>query len=280
MRVVIFGILFYACICSAFAQDIWMPQQKGSYISAEYLAPSLNANPLNIGIQDVVLSGALQLKNGNRFKFELPMVWYNQPEFKETFYVSPYTYTYTSPEVKSSGVGNLSFSYEITRPDTNVTYEIGIRLPMASETEPAPVLGAIADYDRLEMYVPDYMTLNFSIHVKKETDKYFFGAHFSPSFLIRTGSSTTGQSLELLLGASVQGGVKLQDFTFSMGYSGRFDASDNMDFADRFVHQIGAVASYKTGQFQPSVFLRAPIDKNLEQALNFVYGIGVAYAFE
>jgi hypothetical protein len=98
--------------------------------------------------------------------------------------------------------------------------------------------------------------------------------------LIRTGSSTTGQSLELLLGASVQAGINLQDFTFSMGYSGRFDASDNMDFADRFIHQIGAVASYRRGQFQPSVFLRAPIDKNLEQALNFVYGIGVAYAFE
>ena len=184
-------------------------------------------------------------------------------------------YTITIPEEKSNGIGNFSFSYEIFRPDTNVSYEIGVRLPMASETEPAPVMGAVADYDRLEMYVPDYLTLNFLINVRKEADNYFVTAHFGPSFLIRTGSSTTGNGLEMLLAGSVQGGIYMQNFCFSMGYSGRFDASDNMDFADRFVHQIGAVASYKTGQFQPSVFLRAPIDKNLEQALNFVYGIGV-----
>ena len=275
MRIVITGMLLTACIFSAFAQDIWMPQQKGSFISAEYFTPSLKESPYNIDIHTIVLSGAIELNNGNRFKFDLPIVWYYQPAFTQTLFSG---YTYTMPEEKSNGVGNFSFSYEIFRPGTNVSYEIGVRLPMASETQPAPMMGAIADYDRLEMYVPDYLTLNFLINVRKEADNYFLIAHFGPSFLIRTGSSTTGNGLEMLLAGSVQGGIYIQNFSFSMGYSGRFDASDNMDFADRFIHQIGAVASLKVDKFQPNLFIRAPIDKNLEQVLNFVFGIGLTYA--
>jgi len=45
----------------------------------------------------------------------------------------------------------------------------------------------------------------------------------------------------------------------------------------RTIHQLGLSASYTTGRFIPGILFRVPMDDDLSEILDFVFGINVGY---
>jgi hypothetical protein len=273
-------ILLTLIFCSTFVlgQDVWQLPLMGSSISLEYLSPRLSENYSSYptSMYSFLATGNFQLRNDNRIIIEIPYVHYHRGAYEVVF--GSY-FTYSQPEYNSGNIGNLYFAYEIIGNDGHFSTTVGIYLPTASDKEAAPVVGSLFDYDQFALYVPNLLTLHPQFNYHSESNNLFLNIKGSPTITFLTKSTPGMHTVDLFVALSFHGGFNIGDFSAAIGWAGNFVATESGNISDRFIDQAGVMIGYKFAHFQPELFYRLPISKNLSDALNSVFGVSARYEF-
>ena len=67
---------------------------------------------------------------------------------------------------------------------------------------------------------------------------------------------------------------------FGAGFTGRLLASESdLDFGERSVHHLGATLAAKFRGVEPGLHFRLPIDEDLSDITNYVFGLNVTVPF-
>ncbi|MCI0404699.1 MAG: hypothetical protein L0209_01270, partial [candidate division Zixibacteria bacterium] len=177
-------------------------------------------------------------------------------------------------------LGNPYLGVEFHFPNSSFSMELGGRPPLGSlgiteEGELSSFLAFFTDYDRFEAFFPDLVFATWKVGL----------SHTSPTGLItrfRLGpsfmASTAGGEPELFADYSAQGGYQGNTFTFWTGLTGRAILTEgDLSFGERTVHQFGLSGHFTAGRFIPGLLLRLPMDADLDDVLDFVFGFNVAY---
>jgi|WetSurMetagenome_2_1015567.scaffolds.fasta_scaffold30528_3 hypothetical protein len=261
------------------AQNIWTSERDTTVIGLEYLRPSFKTiiDP-KVTVQVFTLSGRFELRNGNIFKFELPYSILNREGY--TYYYSDpyysYSFSYSTPEVHSKTMGNLYVGIELCKEGKNTSVDLGVRLPLVSEKEPAWATAIISDVDRYEAFTPNLIAVSAIVNYPVKVQEGFAArVHFGPTFWINTNSEQGDNKFELLFGYSVQGGYHSEKFDCMAGYSGRFIATGNGNLSDRMFHQLGIFTLVRFGIIHPGFYYRIPLDDHLQIILNGVFGLSL-----
>jgi hypothetical protein len=246
------------------AQSIWLDRRHDQTVGLEVLIPDFKTEDGG-GVSGWALFLSLRapLSDQLRFAGELPFVHANL-ESGSFFFRSG----------SQNSFGNPYLGLEIGRQGSPVFGEIGVRAPLASEDNfGAALVGVITDFDRLEAFLPNVVSISgmLNFHQIGETG-FALRLRGGPSLDI----NTEGEDTELLIGYSAQAGYETEAVSILGGVTGRVNMTEeNADFGERSVHQIGFNASLGLGKARPGVHFRLPLDDDLKNSLDFVFGFNL-----
>lgn len=261
----LFGLIFLPAVLDA--QSIWTEHQPGRSLTIEYMRPNYSEPSSSYGSFILFFTGRFPAWERTHFIVDLPIAyesWESNIQFRGDSNLT---------------VGNPYLGVEILGADSTSFAEIGFRLPIATDDSfwGARTVGILTDYDRQEAFYSDlFMVSVMGNHlVDLPFDRSFLRIRFGPNFWFGYGS------IQLQFDYSLQGGYRLDRFTITTGFSGRFHASGygGGDLAERTVHQFGVAGSMNIGRFQPGLYMRIPIDQHLSESTDYVLGLNVGIAF-
>lgn len=244
------------------AQSIWLPHGENHTVGIEFLKPDFDGDAnVDFFTGALFLTGKLRVSEKLFFVAELPIV---RRGFDEEFGFFE----------SETAVGNPYIGLE-TRGETSFI-EFGLRPPLMSDDDFIAASAAIADFDRLEAFDPDFFTIAAKVNYrKKSASDLVTRLRLGPTFLIYTND--TGDDLELLLDYSAQVGYEGGQVHVIGGLTGRFLASsDDGNIGERTVHQLGVAANLALNNVRPGIHLRLPIDDDLNNIIDLVFGLHLA----
>jgi hypothetical protein len=176
----------------------------------------------------------------------------------------------------STSFGNPYIGIETSR-ETGLGFEVGGRVPLASETESAVGLGSFADIVRTEAFLPNTLTLVTRARYRvREANGFTFDAGGGPSLWVPTKG---GGDPELILHHHMAAGFRGPNVWGSLGFAGwTILTEDAGGVANRTVNEVGASVGLASGQVRPALHLIVPLDDEYNQAVGIVLGFGVAMA--
>ncbi len=158
-------------------------------------------------------------------------------------------------------------------PTATFTLHLGARLPLVGADAPAmsAAAGILADFDRAEAYVPETWSAQGGVE---------WTYHPEGGLLVGFGAGPSGlfpkdDDAELFVNYRAGVGVAAAQIRLMAWFSGRWLAtSDGADLADATSHQLTLTGSLTRGNIRPSMFLRVPLDDDLD-ILKFALGAGL-----
>jgi hypothetical protein len=245
------------------AQSIWLDRRHEQTIGFEFLIPDFKTEDGGVSGWALFLSLRAPLSDQLRFAGELPFVHANLES-------GPFFFRNGS----QNSFGNPYLGLEIGRPGSAVFGEIGVRAPLASKDNfGAALVGFITDFDRLEAFLPNLVSISGMLNVHQiGATGFALRLRGGPALNI----STEGDDTELLIGYSAQAGYESEVVSVLGGVTGRVNITEeNADFGERSVHQLGFNASLGLGKVRPGVHFRLPLDDDLKNSLDFVFGFNL-----
>jgi len=188
-------------------------------------------------------------------------------------------------DTKDETIGNpalgLRFDHE------NLFIDVGVRLPFAKSGF-AGFMGALADIDRQEAFVPDILPLYGMIKTKISLSKFSLRPYGGAAFTIRVerdklgfdylksvfGTRANDGELFVLYGG--EGGFEFGKFYLGGIYSARTWASSGVSFGTSSINQVSIQAKYDFGTVTPGAIFRFPLDNIL---LDSMFGVHCAFDF-
>jgi hypothetical protein len=255
------------------AQSIWLDRSWGRSISLEILKPNFKRDEqFKFASSALFVTLRLPLAESLRLSVELPFAHavYRQYEYDY------YSYRPTFHEESETAVGNPYIGLEAQSDVKTLSVEIGLRLPLASEKKyNAQWIGITSDFDREEAFARKLLPLQLSLNYHlRDASGFAVRLRGGPDFWIRTSSESEGDKTELLLHYSTQMGYEGERLSVLAGVTGRWLLSEkNLTFAERTFHQLGFEASVALGRFRPGLHIRFPLDKDLSDLFERVYGL-------
>jgi len=251
---------------SLHAQSIWLDRSHDKTLGLEVLRPNFKTadNDAVSGFA-VFLSMRAPLSKQLHFVGELPFVKSNF-ESSSIFFRSG----------SQSMIGNPYLGLEIGRQDSPLFGEFGIRLPIASEDKfGAALVGFLTDFDRLEAFIPNALPITGMLNYHhRDASGFALRLRGSPSLLINTG----GEDAELFIGYSAQAGYESERLRLLGGLTGRANLTEEeADFSERSIHQLGFNASFGLGKIRPGFHFRLPLDEDLKDSLDSVFGFNLGF---
>lgn len=206
-----------------------------------------------------------------------------------TLFVVEFPYAYSSnkyyfePGRSDVALGNIYLGVEIRPEDSPKSGEFGIRMPTASrDHRRANSAGMMADYDRLEAFLVDWLVINGGYNYRPQNDNGFATRfHIGPSILVYTGEGNSGGHRDVYLHFSVQPWYKAEKISFGVGLSGVMMLGAGSPFSGNGTElQIGLAAVYDGGRVRPGVNLRLPLTDYLDDSLDFVFTVSLQFLLE
>ena len=251
------------------AQDLTEYPYAGSSVKLDILKAHFNHGDMIDFLTSVIYcTGTFAISDNSSIVIELPIANADvdpntQYYSNETQFGSPYAgFQARIPSPGGSGLG-------VTR--------LGIRLPLASDEKLlASDLALYTDYDRLQAYYPDFITLSGSGgYLNTGHDYVHFGFNIGAAYMIPTED---GPDSELFIDYNFYVWMLYDKVHFGTGFTGKMLATESgLSFGERTVHQMVFKASYVAGNIRPGVYFRIPLDDTLSDALDYVYGLNVAF---
>ncbi|HEX9654909.1 MAG TPA: hypothetical protein VGA99_14470, partial [bacterium] len=155
--------------------------------------------------------------------------------------------------------------------------EFGLRPPIMSDSKfNAASAGFSADVDRFEAFNPEtFIAALRANYRQKMASDVVIRVRGGPVLFVYTNDA--GDKTDLLIDYSIQAGYEGTAVHLMSGLTGRFFASsDDGDFGERSVHQLGVSANLILGETRPGIHLRLPLDKDLREGIDFVFGLNLA----
>ncbi|MDZ7363851.1 MAG: hypothetical protein ONB46_24515 [candidate division KSB1 bacterium] len=246
------------------AQSIWLDRRHDQSLGLEVLIPDFKPED-GEGVSGWALFLSLRAPLSNQLRFigEMPFV---HADFESRSFL-------TSSSSQNS-IGNPYLGLEIGRQGSPVFGEFGVRAPLASEDKfDAALVGLITDFDRVEAFLPNVVSISGMLNVHQVSETGFaLRLRAGPSLLVSTEDED--DDTELSIGYSAQAGYETEAVSILGGVTGRANMTEeNADFGERSVHQLGFNASLGLGKVRPGVHFRLPLDDDLKEPLDFVFGL-------
>ena len=259
-------------ICSSFihshglfAQSIWLDRSHDKTISLEILKPNFEGDDnTTFTTSTLFLSGRFAVTNNISVVGEIPFSHFGiESDF--------------SNAESENAIGNPYLGIEIHGEDSPVFGEIGLRLPLTpghdDDNQNAVIVGVLTEVvDRTEAFVPDAFPISGALnYFYKNPTGFVLRFRGGPSGWIATSDRVES---ELLLLYSAQAGYESQQVSFVAGFSGRLILTEeDIDFGERTLHQLGLAANVAFGVVQPGISFRVPLDEDLTDILDFIFGL-------
>ncbi|MEO6462134.1 MAG: hypothetical protein ABIP29_03580, partial [Candidatus Eisenbacteria bacterium] len=231
---------------AARAQSIWLDRTEPRTVHVELAKPLFEGN----GDGFLTFSGyfSTRLPLGERLSFvgELPVATFradsSSPFFDSTTRGNPYLGIESHPGTATGG-----------------WFELGVRAPLASDSEIATLSGLATDVDRWEAFIPDALVLRAAGHWRADPRNGRIGADFraAPALWFPTGESG---DIELFTTYGAQ--ILFHDETARAGFGlgGRWLLTEGNDIGVSTTHQFEAAVDFLRGPVRPGMTLRIPLE--------------------
>lgn len=267
------AIFILTCFSSLEAQSIWQDYTTREGITIEFLKPHyVDEEDLSFLTSVTYLSARFPITRNMVFSGEFPFsyVKYDIPQgpdlgAKQTF-------------------GNPYFGLELHFRRTPLFIELGARAPLTADVEEkngeATVNGGLTDFiDRAEAFATDAVPVSAIMNcILSSRTGFSLRLRGGPSFWFASGDREESETFFLY---SAQAFYETGILRFGGGFSGRYLASaDAGNFGERSLHQLTFGLDIILGMFRPGVYIRIPLDEDLKDMINTVWGISLGIEFD
>ncbi len=266
--IIIIGI-FLSLVGPVRAQSNWMLDRNKKIVSIEWLKPSFSEDRnLTFFTSVFNVSARLPMNDRNTMVVEIPYGKYGY-EYKDEYYGIDYSR-------KESTIGNVYLGAEFGQPNDPVFTEVGVRLPTVSDDKyGAQSVGMLADWDRLDAFVDDIVPFTVKVNslVRRESG-FVTRVRIGPEIWYITNKDSEDR-FEMFLLYSFHGGLETETFGMGLGLNGRMwvTMGEGSDLAEKTIHQLDFNFFGKIKNIRPGVYMRVPVDDDLEEVLDSVLGI-------
>lgn len=160
---------------------------------------------------------------------------------------------------------------------TTTIGRVGVRPPLAPDDKwEASFIGFLTCPYRLEALVPDLWSFTFGGGFGIEQDSGFrLKSNVDAVILVPTRD---GADTEIYLNYNLTAWLRASDLKFGAGVGGRWHASGgDPDFGESSLHQLGFAGVVDLGVVQPGLHLRVPLDDDLSDWIDYVYGFSLSF---
>jgi hypothetical protein len=265
-------LILFACIGlvgnqMVLAQSIWLERSHDKTIDLEILKPDFEGeSDISFATSSWFLTGRFPVSESISIIAEIPYSYYkSDSEYGENQGENAFGNPYIGMELKG---------------ETSPTFgEFGIRIPLVPEDDASSALlsGILTEFvDRAEAFstdiLPVYAMFNY---MKVQPSGFTFRLRGGPVAWFATGDRNETEWI-LLYGA--QAGYQSQKFNLLAGVSGRwFISAEDADFAESSFHQLGLSANVVLGVFKPGIIFKLPLDDDMKQILDLVFGLTLGF---
>jgi hypothetical protein len=252
------------------AQSIWLDRSQTKTIDLEILKPDFEGeHNTTFPTSSWYLSG----------RFPLSVQVNITGEIVFSYYKLDAENNYSAENEGQNAFGNPYIGIELYSENRTIFGEIGLRLPFTPEENASAVLysGIFTDFvERAEAFMSDilpvYVLLNY---MKVEESGFQFRVHGGPVAWFATGDR---EDTEWCLLYSMQGGYHSATVNFWAGLSGRWIMSaEDATFAESSYHQFGLSANLLLGTFKPGIILKFPLDDDMKEVIDLVFGLTLGF---
>ncbi|MFQ6113259.1 MAG: hypothetical protein ACE5NG_04115 [bacterium] len=263
-KIIIFVIVALFLPSLLLAQPIWVGHSLDNTVSLEIFKPDfedINGSDNTTFLTSAIfLSLRLPIAERILFVADLPFV-HAGLDFR------------TRANVSESMIGNPYLGLEFRRRDFPVFTEIGVRVPLAPDKFFPSRVGIFSDFDRLEAFLPDVVSISGMVNFKPELIRHLFlRLRTGPSLLINTDDANDS---ELYLVYSAVLTYEGERFGLRGGFTGRLIFTEEGDIGERTFLEFGLTASLTLGNVRPGGHFRLPLEDDLSEVLDFVFGINL-----
>ena len=243
-------------------QSIWTSSYGPNNFTVEWLRPEFSDEADASFLTSVTyLSGRAMVAKNLRLVGEIPLVYFDSED-----------------DDAELNVGNPYLGLEAGNLDT-VWGEVGVRVPVvANDDFTTFFLGFLTDFDRLEAFVPEVLSV-VALGNYQWQHRSGFSARLraGPVLWIDTSDEEFDEdNTELFMLYSLQGWYDTQRVRLGAGFTGRLIATeDDLDFNERTWHHVGLAIIGKFDGVQPGLHFKVPLDDELDEALDFVFGLSL-----
>ncbi len=179
----------------------------------------------------------------------------------------------------NTSLGNVYLGGRYARPMSNSQVDFGFYLPTSGGGDDllnSNFVGFMADYDRLEAYMMDTFGIQgLYSYAHSIQDGVRLEGSIGPSFLIYT--SDVDDKTDLLAHYGVRGWYDTRVVSIGAGFSGTgILTAEDASFGERTVHQGTLYLAGNAGSIRPHGFFRLPLDEDLSESVNYVFGLGLS----
>jgi hypothetical protein len=179
--------------------------------------------------------------------------------------------------LSKNAFGNPYAGLEVRSPANRVFGELGLRLPAAPDNQ-ASAVGAFTDLDRMDAFIEDIVPVTALLNYRYRGPTGLVArVRAGPSVWIDVGDGRSES--ELFLGYSGQLGYEGPMVSVSGGFSGLMIVTEeDLDVGERTLHQIGLALTGGGGRIRPGAQIRLPLDEDLNDLLDVVFGVSLTVA--
>ncbi|KPK82059.1 MAG: hypothetical protein AMS25_04050 [Gemmatimonas sp. SM23_52] len=260
------SVAWLACVmspASVAAQSPWLVPRSDQAVHLEILKPSFDDGPdFTFTTLALFLSGRLAVGENVVLVAEVPFANVGVGDgFEES----------------ESAVGNIYLGAEFRGTDSPVFGEFGVRLPTTKDADYFDDLFMLMDVvDRWEAFLHEIVSLHAGFNYRYSGPTGLdVGFRIAPVLWIDVGDALVDPvELFALYGAHV--GYDAANLALRGGFSGRALITEgDADLGERTLHQFVLAASYGLGRWWPGVQIHLPLDDDLTEVLDLVFGLSL-----
>ena len=238
------------------AQPLWTARFDGGSVSAEWLKPSLNEDGADFFTSALFLSGRFVFSRHVRLVGEVPVARLRAGATGEAFI----------------DLGNPYVGFELYLPGEPVWLEAGARAALLDAGPSAALAGVAADFERVEAFLPDVLTLQALGNYRYARGAFSLRARAGASFLFDTAEGGS-DSRDVFVRYGGQGWYAAGPVHLGAGLTGRALATGEAgSAAQRTFHEAALSAFAAAGRFYPGLLLHLPLDGDLRALYDAVFG--------
>lgn len=251
------------------AQSVWVDKEESvSAVGIELMIPSLSDEySTDFPTSALVLYGRFWAGDNIRIDVDLPIshVSVSEGDLNETDIGNPYV-----------GAGFVNT-------DNGVSFDIGVRLPLAPNfniSNPNDNLGLFTGLLVENYNIGKYTPETFSI-----TSQIKYRWQNSSGLIVKVGGGPDvifppdDADAEFFLNYHSQLLYGTEDFRIGAGFTGLLIVSESdISFGDRTIHELGIISAYDFGNVEAGAYLRVPLDEEISADLNFVLGLNLLFS--
>lgn len=159
----------------------------------------------------------------------------------------------------------------------NLNFELGARVPVASEDDTGLITGLLIENHVLGRYLTETVTLTGMVRYQRDQESgIVLRAGGGPDVWIPTKG---GPATELVITYYGQILYRSDALTLGAGFTGLTLITDaDLSYGDRTLNDLGVMLSYNSGGFRIGGHLVVPLDDEVNDFLNYTLGVHAGFA--